>query len=355
MLTDQNQKDRCGKITASAAAAIMAGGRGRAAEIERIAQEIISGEFTPTPTSSAMQFGVDNEAKVLIDFAAWNKSLGMQANLKFLQPHDNSLGIGATPDALTKFGEPIEVKSPTTTANYEKQTKTPPKKYIWQVKFQIWVMQQVGMPIKRGFLVFGDPDNIGSNHEKIEVTLPDEDGKALYEACYQARHDIQEIVNPGRPQLPSTLQTKIKTCADTAALINEIDIAAKAAIAAIRKRRDEMVRTAENKRRKPLAAVRDYCEGRPEHERPPGVRISISRKVVVDDPTQLPKEFQRVKVEADKAKIAAALAEGRKVRGATSAEEKVISVPAAPGKVENATITMIESIPNLLTNTGATQ
>ena len=334
MLNAENQKARRGIITASAFAALAAGGAGRASVVARLVGEIRKGEFTQTKASAAMDYGTENERNVIKAFTRAHHEGRPEVvvyNENLYQPPENPLGVGATPDALIYDLEPLEVKSPASAEAYYRQIESPPEKYKWQVKFQIWILEQVfGQHIGSGQLAFGNPDNI-DDCKAFTILLEDADRAHIREVCASVRREIDEAL--ARPHnavaVATTLAAAIQEAADAGAEINAIEAAYKAACATLAATRDRLHTAADERRTNALTFVQASLADTPKHERPKGVVYRASSKVKVDDVDGLPPEYVKVVRSADKRKLGAALREGEIIPGATLEETEEISVPAS--------------------------
>ena len=334
MLNAENQKARRGMITASAFAALAAGGASRASVVARLVGEIRKGEFTQTKASAAMDYGTENERNVINAFTRHfyeRHPENVVYNEHFYTPPENPLGVGATPDALICDLEPLEVKSPASAEAYYRQIKTPPDKYKWQVKFQIWILEQVfGRHIRSGQLVFGNPDNT-DDCTSFRIDLEDTDRLYIHGVCASVRREIDEaLARPhGAVAVATTLATAIQTAADAGAEMNAIEAHYKAAQARLTDIYNRLRTEADERRTNALTFVQASLADTPKHERPKGVVYRASSKVKVDDVADLPPEYVKVVRSADKRKLGAALREGEIIPGATLEETEEVSVPAS--------------------------
>ena len=319
-LTTDNRQQRLGIITASAFPKILVGGRTRASVLYRISRERATGESQEKAfTSKAMADGVEAEPKILNAFENFlNYEKGLK-ELKIIHNSDlitrewNGCVFGATPDGLLN-GEPVEVKFPKW-ANFEKQVQeNPPEDYVWQVKFQCWVLGK-----KRGDLVIGREtvqgeieiapwgiDLTPGDEARIEKNLQEaEEYIRLLDECPEGEKGV--VINP-----------QVAAVATAKRYLMEIGAAYKAAQAALKAEFDAKCA--------PHQSIVDdeeaiclFAKGEQEAI-PPGVKRTPSRVVVVSDIDALPVEM--VKRTPKLTELKRALGEGEIIAGATI-EEKI--------------------------------
>ena len=140
-LTDDWRQQRCGKVTASRIADLMAKTRtGYSASRSNYMAELIAERLTGEPynnyVNSAMQWGIDheNEARVAYEFI-------MEETVElvgFIECEDIPMS-GASPDGRVGKSGLIEIKCPNTATHIETiLSKKIPTKYIKQMQWQMF-------------------------------------------------------------------------------------------------------------------------------------------------------------------------------------------------------------------------
>lgn len=130
--------DRCGKVTASRIKDIGAKpvkGKKYNALTLTILSERITGVQEETPTSKAMQWGIDQEENAI---AAYENETGNFVKGTGLIDHPVIKLSGASPDGLVNLDGQIEVKCPSTATHLNTLlTKEIPVEYIPQITWQL--------------------------------------------------------------------------------------------------------------------------------------------------------------------------------------------------------------------------
>lgn len=130
--------DRCGKVTASRIKDIGAKpvkGKAYNALTLTILSERITGVQEETPTSKAMQWGIDQEENAI---AAYENETGNFVKGTGLIDHPVIKLSGASPDGLIGLDGQAEVKCPATTTHLNTLlTKEVPAEYIPQITWQL--------------------------------------------------------------------------------------------------------------------------------------------------------------------------------------------------------------------------
>ena len=130
--------DRCGKVTASRIKDIDAKpvkGKKYNALTLTILSERITGVQEETPTSKAMQWGIDQEENAI---AAYENETGNFVKGTGLIDHPVIKLSGASPDGLVNLNGQIEVKCPSTATHLNTLlTKEIPVEYIPQITWQL--------------------------------------------------------------------------------------------------------------------------------------------------------------------------------------------------------------------------
>jgi putative phage-type endonuclease len=131
---------RCGKVTASRAADVIAKTKsGWGASRANYMGELIAERLTGTPaekyTNAAMQWGTDTEAAARAAYQF--EKMTPVAKVGFV-PHPSIAMAGASPDGFVGDDGLIECKCPLTHNHIETLLgQAVPSKYIWQIQFQI--------------------------------------------------------------------------------------------------------------------------------------------------------------------------------------------------------------------------
>lgn len=130
--------DRCGKVTASRIKGVDAKpikGKAHNALTLTILSERITGVQEETPTSKAMQWGIDQEENAI---AAYENETGNFVKGTGLIDHPVIKLSGASPDGLVNLNGQIEVKCPSTATHLNTLlTKEIPVEHIPQITWQL--------------------------------------------------------------------------------------------------------------------------------------------------------------------------------------------------------------------------
>lgn len=131
---------RCGKVTASRIADVMARtktgyGASRANYCAQLVVELMTGQPAESFTNAAMQWGTDTEPQARDAYSAHTGRLVEDAGF-FVHPRiDRS---GASPDGLVGDDGLLEVKCPNTATHIDTLLeKKPAQKYIYQMQWQM--------------------------------------------------------------------------------------------------------------------------------------------------------------------------------------------------------------------------
>lgn len=142
--SDQWHALRCGRFTASQAAAMLSQGKGNAESVGRrdlrlqIVCERLTGQSQDDAfVSPAMQRGTEKEADA---FAAYEALTGNVATSVGFVSHDTLLA-GCSPDGVIGVFEGLlELKCPKTATHlYYLRSKTVPKDYLAQIHHALWI------------------------------------------------------------------------------------------------------------------------------------------------------------------------------------------------------------------------
>lgn len=131
---------RCGKVTASRMSDLMARtktgwGASRANYMAQLVVERLTGNPTEGFTSSAMQWGCDNEADALSAYQEY--ALCLVEPLAFAV-HPTIADAGASPDGLVGEDGLVEAKCPETKTHIDTLLSgTVPEKYVLQMQWQM--------------------------------------------------------------------------------------------------------------------------------------------------------------------------------------------------------------------------
>jgi putative phage-type endonuclease len=131
---------RCGKVTASRVADVVAKTKtGWGASRANYAAELIAERLTGTAsegfTSSAMQWGTDNEPAAR---AAYQFEMNMRVGLVGFVIHPTIADSGASPDGLVGDDGLVEIKCPNTATHIDTLIKKAvPAKYVTQMQWQM--------------------------------------------------------------------------------------------------------------------------------------------------------------------------------------------------------------------------
>jgi putative phage-type endonuclease len=133
-------KIRCGKVTASHAKDVMAGGQGktRKSYMMKLLAEIDSGVPQETYKNGAMEWGTETEPEARLFYE--ERNLINVKQVGFVELNGN---IGCSPDGLVGDDGLIEIKCPNTATHlgYILSGKMPTE-YVKQVQFQLWVTER---------------------------------------------------------------------------------------------------------------------------------------------------------------------------------------------------------------------
>jgi putative phage-type endonuclease len=131
---------RCGKVTASRAADVIAKtksgwGASRANYMGELIAERLTGTPTERFTNAAMQWGTDTEAAARAAYQF--EKMTPVAKVGFV-PHPSIAMAGASPDGFVGDDGLIECKCPNTATHIETLLgQSVPSKYIWQIQMQL--------------------------------------------------------------------------------------------------------------------------------------------------------------------------------------------------------------------------
>jgi putative phage-type endonuclease len=131
---------RCGKVTASRAADVIAKTKsGWGASRANYMGELIAERLTGTPaekyTNAAMQWGTDTEAAARAAYQFEKMTPVVKVGFVL---HPSIAMAGASPDGFVGDDGLIECKCPNTATHIETLLgQSVPSKYIWQIQFQI--------------------------------------------------------------------------------------------------------------------------------------------------------------------------------------------------------------------------
>lgn len=132
--------DRCGKVTASRIADIMAVPRGagsssRSNYIAQLVAERLTGQPAPSYRNAAMEHGIETEDQAL---AFYTLETGRSVCEVGFIPHPTIIGAGASPDGLVGDDGLVEAKCPQTATHIATlRGGAIPDKYVRQMQFQM--------------------------------------------------------------------------------------------------------------------------------------------------------------------------------------------------------------------------
>ena len=139
--SDEWVRARCGKVTASRLADVMASGRsGEAASRKNYRAELIAERLTGQPydsgfTSAAMSRGIELESEAV---AAYELRTGHTVEPVGFVDHPTIELAGASPDGLCGFDGLVEIKCPNTATHLDYwDTHCVPRKYALQIQWQL--------------------------------------------------------------------------------------------------------------------------------------------------------------------------------------------------------------------------
>lgn len=184
---------RLGKATASRFHDVMARTRsGYAASRKNYMAELVTERLTNTVpenfTSSAMQWGIDNEPLARLEYEL---STGNEVTETGFWLHD-TFPAGASPDGFVGADGTIEIKCPNTATHIETlQTKRVPRQYVAQVQGQMWIADRQWCD----FVSF-DP-RLPQNAQMIIVRVQRDNDfiKELEEELTQFLDEVEQQVN----------------------------------------------------------------------------------------------------------------------------------------------------------------
>ena len=133
-------QDRCGKVTASRVADVVAKTRsGYSASRDNYLAQLVCERMTGAPaesfTNAAMQWGTEQEPFARAAYESAKDVLVEQVG--FIH-HPNIDGSGASPDGLVELFGLVEIKCPNTATHIDTLlTQSVPGKYITQMQFQM--------------------------------------------------------------------------------------------------------------------------------------------------------------------------------------------------------------------------
>jgi putative phage-type endonuclease len=131
---------RCGKVTASRIADVMAKtktgyGASRANYLAQLVAERLTGRVEQSYTNAAMQHGTETEP---LARAAYSASRGVLVDLAEFCPHPAIEAAGASPDGYVDDDGLVEIKCPNTATHIETLLGCDvDRKYVLQMQFQM--------------------------------------------------------------------------------------------------------------------------------------------------------------------------------------------------------------------------
>ena len=132
--------DRCGKVTASKIADVMATtktgpGAARKNYMAQLLTERLTGAVADSYTNSAMQWGTDTEPQAR---AMYELQTGLEVAEVGFVPHPAIEGTGASPDGLVGADGLLEIKCPTSATHIETlRGGSIDRKYLLQMHWQM--------------------------------------------------------------------------------------------------------------------------------------------------------------------------------------------------------------------------
>lgn len=162
-------KVRCGKVTASRVADVVARTRtgyaaSRANYMAELIVERLTGRATEGFTNAAMQWGIDNEAAARDAYSARTGEL--VSEVAFLHHPDIPMS-GASPDGVVGETGLVEIKCPNTATHIDWLfEREPPQRYFYQMQWQMacasaefcdWVSYDPRMPDNLQLLIVRIP------------------------------------------------------------------------------------------------------------------------------------------------------------------------------------------------------
>ena len=149
-LTADNQRQRSGRITASAFPYIAMGGTIGITHERRIACERLDIDYPRDKPTEAMEHGTRNEASVAAFLSTYWQSV--DSNVKAVANDEFDIGdsihIGATPDMYLRRCEDdavvgiIQIKSPYSKSKFDWCSRSPDPMHVRQVNFERYVIGQ---------------------------------------------------------------------------------------------------------------------------------------------------------------------------------------------------------------------
>lgn len=132
--------ERCGKVTASRVADVMAKTKSgpaasRANYMAELIAERLTGQTAEAYTNAAMQWGSEHEQEARDAYSFYTER---EVELTGFVPHPDIDGFGASPDGLVSTDGLIEVKCPNTATHLDTLTsRSIPEKYQIQMQAQM--------------------------------------------------------------------------------------------------------------------------------------------------------------------------------------------------------------------------
>lgn len=134
---------RCGCATASHAADIIKrGAKGNRLQawysyLDQVLAERLTGEPTWTPTTPAMQWGIDHEAEAAAAYEALTGAMLSGTGKEFIR-HPTIEWLGASPDRFVGDDGLVEIKCPGSVTHITRlRTREIPEQYRWQMNVQL--------------------------------------------------------------------------------------------------------------------------------------------------------------------------------------------------------------------------
>lgn len=136
---------RVGFATASHASDIIKRGRdGKPLQawwtyLDQVLAERLTGQPTWTPTTPAMQWGIDHEAEAAAAYEALTGTM-LSGTGKDFVPHPTIPHLGASPDRLAGDDGLVEIKCPNSVTHISRlRSRLIPEQYRWQMDIQLLV------------------------------------------------------------------------------------------------------------------------------------------------------------------------------------------------------------------------
>ena len=187
--TQEWHEARCGKVTASRIADLMATTKsGPGASRAKYMGELIAERLTGVPrdgfTSAAMQWGTDTEPRAR---ASYSLARLVKVEPAPFVPHPEIEGTGASPDGFVRDEGLIEVKCPETHTHIDTlRAQTVPDKYVKQVQ---WQLACTG----RAWCDFVSYDPRMPDHMRLWIKRVDRDERAIGKITEAVREFLAEL------------------------------------------------------------------------------------------------------------------------------------------------------------------